>query len=114
MRAYVDRDDYLDSVDEHRDPSASAPDVDECHGGCGTVCGLMQGENGCGCGADYCFWCVDCWEVWENGVPKCSICGREIDFTDGAPLCTRCEATARAHGKHEADAQRYPDPEHAA
>ena len=113
MRAYVDRDDYLDQLHEHRDPSTRAPDVDECHG-CLEVRPLMQGPAECGnCGEDSCSWCAECWPEWVS-LPACSICGREIDFTDGPPLCTRCEAIARAHGKHEADAQRYPDPEHAA
>ena len=110
MRAYVDRDEYLDELHEHRDdPSTRAPDVDECHG-CLEVRPLMQGRASvvCGsCGEDSCSWCAECWENWENGVPKCSICGREIDFTEGAPLCVPCSSTAREAGKQAVSAMRY-------
>ncbi len=95
-----------------RGSPSRAPDADECHG-CLEVRPLMRGLAECeNCGEDVCQWCSKCWSNWEsNGEPECSICGREIDFTEGAPLCRPCEQTARAAGKQQAEADRYPDPE---
>ena len=85
-----------------------APDHDECHG-CLEVLPLMQGLAECRhCGEDVCEWCCDCYEIWEsNGEPKCSICGAEIDFTEGVPLCATCEATAKAHAAVAVSMKRY-------
>ena len=85
-----------------------APDHDECHG-CLEVLPLMQGLAECGqCGEDVCKWCRECFENWEsNGEPECSICGAEVDFTEGVPLCATCEATAKAHAAVAVSMKRY-------
>ena len=84
------------------------PDHDECHG-CLEVLPLMQGLAICErCGEDVCKWCRDCFENWEsNGEPECQDCGREIDFTEGVPLCATCSATAKAHAAVAVSMKRY-------
>ena len=81
-----------------------APDPGECHG-CLQELPLMQGLAECErCGEDSCKWCRECFESLE---PECSICGAEIDFTEGAPLCATCEATAKTHGELTVSMKRY-------
>ena len=98
-----------EDVESDREAPGHPPEHDECHGGCGTIGGLMHGLAECGhCGKDVCKWCRECFENWEsNGQPECSICGAEIDFTEGAPLCATCEATAKAHAAVAVSMKRY-------
>jgi len=45
--------------------------------------------------------CTEC-----GGVDHCDICGRPNELGKVYPLCTRCEKTARAHGRMQAEADR--------
>ena len=60
--------------------------------------------------------CDECRAKYFPDVPKdeplpCTLCGRPIREGSPWPLCSLCEATARAAGRQANEARRYPDPE---